>query len=119
MYTFACVGVSSLNSFFFRLHRGKTHSRDSGRIKRRLERFVCSLVIASSDLPSPPRRRKAVAFIKVCIVLIFAQALHCLSLLSRCVFVRGPPKGFGIFAINGTLCFTDMTVDSLGRLWVG
>lgn len=35
------------------------------------------------------------------------------------MFVHGPPKGFEVVAINGTLCFTDMAVDSLGRLWVG
>lgn len=55
------------------------------------------------------------AFIKVCIVLIFEHAWRRLSLWSRCAFVRGPPKGFGIFTINGRLCFTDMAVGSLGE----
>lgn len=72
---------------------------DSARIKRHSDCFICSLMIASSDLLFPQRRRKVVAFIKVCIVLIFAHAS------SRCLFVCGPPKGFSIFAIKGDTLF--------------
>lgn len=56
------------------------------------------------------------AFIKVCIVLIFAHAWRCLSPQAGACLYVDHPKDLGCFAIKGgTCCFTDMTVDSLRR----